>query len=215
MKLQRTILAAALALSGGAFASTWDIDTTHATAGFSVKHLSVTNTTGTLGNVTGTVELDEKDVTKSTINATIDVKTLSTNNEKRDAHLKSPDFFEVEKFPTATFKSTKLEKNGDKLKITGDLTMHGVTKSITLDAEMSPEVVNPFSKGTSRALSATGMLNREDWGLKWNAPMANNAFVVGKEVKLNLEAELSKKEAAKAMPPPAKAAPAAAPAPKK
>ncbi len=215
MKLKNTVLTAAFAFSSAALASTWDIDTTHATAGFSVKHLGVTNTTGSLGNVTGAVELDEKDITKSTINATIDVKTLNTNNSKRDEHLKSPDFFETEKFPTATFKSTKIEKNGEKVKITGDLTMHGVTKPVTLDAELSAEVANPFSKGTSRAISATGVLNREEWGLKWNAPLANNGFVVGKDVKLVLEAELAKKEMAKAAPAPAAAKPAAAPAGKK
>jgi polyisoprenoid-binding protein YceI len=214
MKLQHSVLAAALSFSTASLASTWDIDTTHASAGFSVKHLGVSNTSGTLGNVTGTIELDEKDLGKSSINATIDVKTLNTNNAKRDEHLRSPDFFETEKFPTATFKSSKIEKNGEKLKIMGDLTMHGVTKPVTLDAELSAEAANPFTKGTSRAISATGMLNREDWGLKFNMPMANNGFVVGKDVKLSLDAELVKKEAAKPAAPMAKPA-AAAPAQKK
>lgn len=194
--MKKLILLAAFALSATSFASTWDIDTAHASAGFTVKHLGITNVNGVLGPVTGTIELDDKDITKSKLNVSIDVKGIDTRNGKRDDHLKSPDFFDVEKNPTATFKSTKIEKAGEKLKITGDLTMHGITKSVTLDAEVSGEVENPFSKGMTRAATATGVLNREDWGLKWNAPLANNGLVVGKEVKLTIEAELMKKDAA-------------------
>jgi polyisoprenoid-binding protein YceI len=207
LHMKKMILTAALAVSSLAFASSWEIDTTHASANFSVKHLGVSNTTGQLGPVTGMVELDDKDVTKSKIELSIDVNGIDTRNQKRDDHLKSPEFFDVAKFPKATFKSTKIEKAGEKFKVTGDLTMHGVTKSVTMDAEVTGEVENPFSKGVARAVTVSGVLNREDFGLSWNAPMANNGFVVGKEVKVMFEAELAKK-----MP----AAPAAkAPAPAK
>ncbi len=203
--MKKLILLAAFALSATSFASTWEIDTAHASAGFTVKHLGITNVNGVLGPVTGTVELDDKDVTKSKLNVSIDVKGIDTRNGKRDDHLKSPDFFDVEKNPTATFKSTKIEKAGEnKLKITGDLTMHGVTKAVTLDADLSAEAENPFTKGMTRAATATATLNREDFGLKWNMPMANNGFVVGKDVKLSIEVELMKKEAKAADKTPAK-----------
>ncbi len=198
-------LTTALAFSSFAFASTWDIDSSHASAGFSVKHLGATNVNGTLGPVTGKVEVDDKDITKSKVEASIDVKGINTNFEKRDGHLKGPDFFDVEKFGTATFKSTKIEKVSDtKLKVTGDLTLHGVTKSVTLDTDITPEVKNPFSGAQTRALTATGSLNRQDFGLTWKSGPAEAVKVVGDEVKLNIEAELSKKEAAPAKTVPAK-----------
>lgn len=203
--MKKTVFALALTLSSLAFASSWDIDTYHAGAGFTVKHMMISNVSGRLGPVTGTVELDDADVTKSAISATIDVKGIDTQNQKRDDHLRSPDFFDVEKFPTVTFKSTKVEKAGDsKLKVTGDLTMHGVTKSVVLDAELSGEAVDPFYKITKRAVTATGSVNREDFGLVWNKPMANNGVLVSKEVKITIDAELNKKEPAKKDAAPAK-----------
>lgn len=194
--MKKTLFAAVLAFSSVALASTWEVDPTHASANFSVKHLGITNVTGQLGPVSGSVEVDDKDVTKSKINLSIDVKGIDTRNQKRDDHLRSADFFDVEKNPTATFKSTKVEKVSDtKLKVTGDLTMHGITKPVTLDTEVTPEVENPFSKTATRAVSATGTISREDWELKWNQPIANNGLLVGKEVKITFEAELMKKAA--------------------
>ena len=131
--MKKLILTAALTASSFAFASTWEVDSAHAAANFAVKHMMVSNVNGSLGDVTGKVEVDDKDVTKSKVDVTIDVKGLNTKQTKRDDHLRSPDFFDVEKFPTATFKSTKIEKGeGAKLKVTGDLTLHGVTKSIEI-----------------------------------------------------------------------------------
>jgi polyisoprenoid-binding protein YceI len=196
--MRNLILSAILSLSSLAFASTWDIDTTHASASFSVKHLMVSNVTGRLGEVRGAVELDDKDVTKSKVEATIDVTGLNTNMPKRDEHLRSADFFDVAKFPTVAFKSTKIEKVGEKLKITGDLTMHGVTKPVTLEGEVSAEVKHPMSNAMVRAAALTTTVNREDFGLAWNKPMANNGFVVGKDVKISIDVELVKKEAAPA-----------------
>jgi polyisoprenoid-binding protein YceI len=207
--MKKLLLTAALALSSVSFATTYDIDAVHASAGFSIKHLGVTNVNGTLGPVTGKVDFDEKDVTKSKIEASIDVNGVDTRFAKRDEHLKSPDFFDVAKFPTATFKSTKIEKVSEtKLKVTGDLTMHGVTKAVTLDAEITPEVKNPMSGAPTRAVTATATITRQDWGLKFQAP-AEGIKVVGDEVKLSIEAELSKPQPAPAAAPAAKpAAPA-------
>jgi polyisoprenoid-binding protein YceI len=200
--MKRLILTGILAASSLAMASTWEFDAAHAEALFTVKHLMVTNVTGTLGAMTGSVELDDKDITKSTVQTSIDVKGINTKNVKRDDHLRSKDFFDVEKNPTVTFKSTKVEKASEnKLKITGDLAMHGITKPVTLDAELSQEVENPFTKATTRAVAASATINRKDWGLVWNMPMANNGLVVGEDVKLTLNVELIKKGAAPAATP--------------
>lgn len=206
--MKKLIVSAVLALSAVASAATWEIDTAHAVAGFTARHLGITNVNGTLGPVTGKFNVDEKDITKSTLEASIDVNGLNTGIQKRDDHLKSPDFFDVAKFPAATFKSTKVEKGGadNKLKITGDLTMHGVTKPVTFDVELSAEVPHPFMPGAfARAATASLTLNREDWGLTWNKPIANNGLLVSKEIKVALEIELTKAAPAAA---PAKGAPA-------
>lgn len=199
--MKKLILSAALTLSSFAFASTWDIDTAHAAGNFAVKHMMLSTVNGTLGDVTGKVEMDDKDVTKSKVEVSIDVKGINTKQPKRDDHLRSPDFFDVEKFPVITFKSTKIEKGeGSKLKVTGDLTMHGVTKSVTLDGEISAEVKNPFSGAAARAFSGTTTLNRKDYGLTWNKALEAGGVLVGEEVKVSVEAELVKKDAAKTAP---------------
>lgn len=187
-------LAAAPALAG---AATYDIDSSHSVASFTVRHLMVSNVRGEFAKTTGTVVYDEKDPTKSTVEATVDVSTINTRDPKRDGHLKSPDFFDAEKFPTITFKSTKVEKAGQgKLKVTGNLTMHGVTKPVTLDVEgPSGEVKDPWGN-TKVGASATTKINRNDFGVKWNAPVPTGGVVVGEEVTINLEVELLKKAAA-------------------
>ena len=203
--MNKLILSAALTLSSLSFASTWDIDTAHAAANFSVKHLTISTVNGTLGDVTGKVEVDDKDVTKSKIEASVDMKGINTKQSKRDDHLRSPDFFDVEKFPAVIFKSTKIEKGeGSKLKITGDLTMHGVTKPVVLDGELTAEVANPFSAAKTRGFSGSTTINRKDFGLTWNKALESGGVIVGEEVKVSIEAEVVKKEAA----PAAKAAPA-------
>ncbi len=203
--MNKLILSAALTLSSLSFATTWEIDTAHAAANFSVKHLTISTVNGTLGDVTGKVEVDDKDVTKSKIEASVDVKGINTKQSKRDDHLRSPDFFDVEKFPAVIFKSTKIEKGeGSKLKITGDLTMHGVTKPVVLDGELTAEVANPFSAAKTRGFSGSTTINRKDFGLTWNKALESAGLLVGEEVKVSIEAEVVKKEAA----PAAKAAPA-------
>ena len=204
--MKKIFVAAVLALSSLAFASSWEIDSAHAAGNFAVKHLMVSTVNGTLGEVTGKVEMDDKDITKSKIEATIDLKGINTKQQKRDDHLKSKDFFDVEKFPTLTFKSTKIEKmGGDKVKVTGDLTIKGVTKSVVLDGELTAEVANPFSKAMTRGFSGTTKLNRKDFGLTWNMALETGGVLVGDEVKVTVDAEIVKKDAAPAAAPAAPA----------
>lgn len=198
--MHKLLLSATLFASSAAFASTWDIDSAHAAANFAVKHMMVSTVNGTLGEVKGTVELDDKDVTKSTVNVTIDVAGLNTKVQKRDDHLRSGDFFDAAKFPAITFKSTKIAKAGKKLKVTGDLQIKDVTKSVTFDVELTDEVANPFTKSATRGVTGGLTINREDWGLRWNMPMANNGVVVAKDVKISIDAELVKREAPAAEP---------------
>jgi len=194
--MKKLTFAIVLTLSSLAFASSWEIDSAHAATNFAVRHMMLSYVKGTLGQVTGKVELDDKDITKSVVSASIDARGVETKNQKRDDHLRSKEFLDVEKFPTITFKSTKIDKgeSDGKLKITGDLTIHGVSKSVTLDAEVTGEVANPFTKVVTRAVSATTSINRKDFGLNWQVPMANNGVVAGEEVKITIEAELMRKD---------------------
>lgn len=206
--IKSVVAAAAFVVPSLALASTWEIDPGHSTANFTVRHMMVTNVRGEFSKVTGTVNFDEKDPSKSTVNATIDASTIDSRNEQRDGHLKSPDFFDVAKYPTITFKSKKVEKSGEgKYKVTGDLTMRGVTKETVLDVDAPlKESKHPFNGGTITGMSATTKINRKDFGLNWNKALETGGMLVGDDVNVAIELELVKKDAA--------AAPAA-PAPKK
>ena len=188
----------ALALAGPAFASEWSLDPEHTELGFSVRHMMVSNVHGDFGKYTAVINVDDKDVTKSTVTMDIDPASINTKSEKRDTHLKSGEFFDVTKFPKMTFKSTKIEKGADAkhLKITGDLTMHGVTKPITLDAELSDDWTDPKEWGgnTHKGVKATGKLNRKDFGLNWQKELDKGGVVAGDEVTLSIDAELVKKK---------------------
>lgn len=198
-------LAIAFSLALPAAASTWVLDDAHSTVGFSVKHMMVTEQKGAFDKFTGTVELDEKDATKSKVNVEIDVASINTKNVKRDEHLRSPEFFDAAKFPKITFKSNKIEKAGAGFKVLGDLTMHGVTKPVVLDvAPLSDEFKDPWG-GTHRGTTAKTVVARKDFGLAWNKTLEKGGVVVGEDVAIELNIEL--------VPPPA-AAPAAAPAKK-
>jgi polyisoprenoid-binding protein YceI len=202
--LKSTVAAAALVLPSLALATTYELDPQHTAADFTVRHMMVSNVRGEFGKVTGTLNLDDKDITKSTVEVTIDANSINTREPKRDAHLKSADFFDVAKYPALTFKSTKVEKAGDnKLKVTGDLTMHGVTKTVVLDVDgPSKEMKDPGGNMRIGA-GATTKVNRKDYGLMWNMALESGGVLVGDEVTINLSMEAVKK------------APAAAPAPKK
>lgn len=206
-------LAAALAFcfaAAPALADQWIIDPAHSEAEFHVKHMMVSTVDGSLGAVTGTVVLDEKRPANDTVEASIDVTKLDTRVDKRNQHLMSPDFFDVAKFPTATFKSTKVKRKGKaKLEVMGDLTLHGVTKPVTLEVTgPSPVYKNPWGQPV-RAFWATTKLNREDYGLTWNKALEAGGVLVGKDVDVTISLEVNPPP-----PPPAEAeaTPAAAPA---
>jgi polyisoprenoid-binding protein YceI len=188
-----TVLLTVPALAG---ASTWNIDADHSNIQFKVRHLMVSNVKGVFGKVQGTVDIDDKNITKSKVAVTIDTESINTGVVKRDEHLKSADFFDVAKFPTMTFVSTKVAKNGkDKLKVTGDLTLHGVTRSVQLDVEgPSADSKDPWGK-TRRGASASTKINRKDFGLVWNKALETGGVVVGDEITINLEVEMIKDQA--------------------
>jgi polyisoprenoid-binding protein YceI len=187
----RSIVALAALVALPAAASTWDVDPAHTESSFVVKHMMVSNVRGQFGKTTGVIQQDDKDVTKSKAEITIDATTIDTRVDKRDAHLKSPDFFDVEKFPTITFKSTKITKGeGNSLKVDGDLTMHGVTKPVVLKVEYTPETL--AGGKTLRGVTATTKVNRKDFGLNWNKTIEAGGVVVGDEVVITVEMELIK-----------------------
>ncbi|NNB89168.1 YceI family protein [Corallococcus exiguus] len=201
MSLKSAITLLAVAAPSFAFASAWEIDSSHSGAQFAVKHMMVSNVRGTFSNVKGNVNLDDKDITKSTIEATIDATTINTNEPKRDEHLKSPDFFDTAKFPTITFKSTKVAKAGkDKLNVTGDLTMHGVTKPVTLAVEGPTAETKDAWGNVRRGAVATTKIKRSDFGLTWNKALEAGGVAVGDEVTITLDLETTKKPDAAAAP---------------
>lgn len=183
-----------LVLPAIASASTWVIDPDHSSVGFKVRHLMVSNVKGSFTSFKGTVELDEKDVTKSKVTVAIDTESIDTNVQKRDEHLRSADFFDVAKYPTMTFSAKKIAQNGQgRLAITGDLTLHGVTREVTLDTDaLSAESKDPWGN-IRRGTTATATINRKDFGLTWNAALETGGFAVGDEVAITLEIEMIRK----------------------
>jgi polyisoprenoid-binding protein YceI len=169
---------------------TYAIDPTHSSVHFSVRHLMVSNVRGEFTKLTGTVEFDPEKPESSTIDATIDATSISTRDPQRDGHLKSADFLDVEKFPTMSFRSKKIEIQPGGGKVTGDLTIHGVTREITLDVEgPTEEIKDPWGKLRIGA-SATAKLNRKDFGLTWNAALETGGVMVGDEVKISIDVEV-------------------------
>jgi polyisoprenoid-binding protein YceI len=171
-------------------ADTWQIDGTHSSALFSVKHLMISTVRGEFGSMSGTVQFDGKSVGSIKVDATIDATSVNTRDDKRDGHLKSPEFFDVAKYPTLTFKSKKVvEGAGGAFQLVGDLTMHGVTKEVTLDVTAPSQIVKGM-RGESRvAASATTKINRQDFGVKWNANLDGGGVVVSDAVAITLDIE--------------------------
>jgi len=185
-------LTALLALASLARASDWTIDPAHTSAQFAVRHMMVSTVRGDFGKVSGTVKLDEKDLTKSSVDATIDASSIDTRVEKRDQHLKSPDFLDVEKYPTITFKSTKVEPGAEgHYNVSGNLTLHGVTKPVTLDVEGSPKPVNDAMGKARLGGMASTKINRKDFGLVWNKALETGGVAVGDEVTITIDVELA------------------------
>jgi len=168
------------------------VDPAHSTATFAIKHMMVSTVHGNFGKVTGTVNHDPKDPTKSSANIQIDPASLDTRVEKRDAHLKSADFFDVQKCPDMSFKTTKIEKAGDKkYKVAGDLTMHCTTKPVTLDVEGLNGPVKGAQGANLYAATATGKLSRKDFGLTWNKALEAGGVAVGDDVQLTVDLEMT------------------------
>jgi len=193
-----TALAAALSLPAAAAASTWQLDPNHSSAQFAVRHLGLSTVRGAFTKVNGTIQFDDKDITKSSVDVTIEAASLDTRVEGRDKDLRGDHFFEVEKYPTLTFKSTKVEQvEVGKLKVTGDLTIHGVTKQVVLDVEGPTAAVKDPWGNQRAAASATTKINRQDFGVKWNAKMDNGGWVVGDDVAITIDVEMVQKGAQK------------------
>jgi len=187
-------LALFLALSAAAQTSTWTIDPKHSTAQFTVRHLAISNVSGNFTNVTGTIDLNEKDITQSQVSAVIDVSSVDTRVSDRDKDLRSPNFFDVEKYPTIEFKSKRIVNSGGKLQVIGDLTMHGTTREVTLDVDgPTPELNDPWGN-VRRGFSASTTLNRKDFGLTYNHALKTGEAVVGDNVKIQIDLELIKKK---------------------
>ncbi|WP_413943627.1 YceI family protein [Bdellovibrio sp. HCB-162] len=173
--------------------TTWQIDSAHSSANFSIKHMMIAKVHGGFEKLSGTLQYDPADVTKSSIEATIDAASINTREAQRDGHLKSADFFDVEKYPTINFKSKKVERDGDDLKVTGDLTIHGVTKEVVLDVEgPSTEMKDPYGN-TKIGISATTKIKRKDFGLTWNAALEAGGVLVGDDVSISLDVQFAKK----------------------
>jgi polyisoprenoid-binding protein YceI len=170
---------------------TWEFDKAHSGATFQIRHL-FTMVSGRFTDFSGTINFDEKNPVNSTVEVTIQAGSISTDNQMRDNHLKSADFFNVEKFPTLTFKSTKIEKGdkADTYKVTGDLTMVGITKPVVLEVESMGSGPDPFNPKSERAgYTASTTINRLDWGIKWNKVLDKGNSLLGDEVKISFPVE--------------------------
>lgn len=173
--------------------TTWKLDPAHSVAEFKVKHMMISNVKGSFTGLSGTLTLDETDYTHSTAEASIDVASVKTGDAQRDGHLKSPDFFDADQFPTITFKSTNIDaKGGADYEVTGDFTLHGVTKPVVFAVEdVSEPSKDPW--GNQRiGLSASTKINRKDFGLAWNSALETGGLLVGEEVTISLEVQFIK-----------------------
>lgn len=197
MKLSVSRMVVALGLTGMlslpalAGTTTWQIDPKHSSAQFAVTHLMISTVRGEFHQVNGTVVYDDVDISKSSVNVTIDTSTVDTREPDRDKHLMSPDFFDVAKYPTISFKSTRVEPAGPgKFKVTGDLTIRGVTKQAALEVTApKPAIKDPW--GLQRtAVSGSTKINRQDFGVAWNKTLDSGGVVVGDDVNITLDVEM-------------------------
>jgi len=174
--------------------TTWNIDPVHSHAEFKVRHMMISNVKGEFKGVNGTLKLNSEDLTKSGVEVSIDAATVNTGDAQRDAHLKSADFFDVEKFPTLTFKSNRVSKNNKDgvLTAAGELTIHGVTRNVAFEVEgPSAPMKDPWGN-TRIGLSATTRINRKDFGLTWNAALETGGILVGDDVTMTLDVQFIK-----------------------
>src|SRR5688500_12787262 len=202
--MKRTLLSIAMVLLAPtalfAESATWNIDPTHSTIGFSVRHMMVSNVRGTFDKFSGTITGDPADPKNAKVDVTIAADSINTRNGSRDEHLKSADFFDTAKFPTITFVSKRVEAGGNgKLRVTGDFTMHGVTKEVVLDVEgpTAPVEVGPSIRSGA---SATTKVSRKEFGLAWNRAMEAGGVTVGDDVTITIDLELVKQKAEETKP---------------
>ena len=168
--------------------TTWTIDPSHSVVEFSVKHMVFATAKGRFSEFTGAINLDKENPANSSVSVEIAAASIDTRDAKRDEHLKSADFFDVESFPTLSFTSTKVEPKGDDLRVEGDLTIHGVTKPVVLEAEFNGQGANPWGQQVI-SYSATTKINRKDFGLNWNAALESGGVLVSDDVKISIEIE--------------------------
>jgi polyisoprenoid-binding protein YceI len=171
--------------------TTWKIDPAHTHVEFAVRHMMISTVKGRFSDVTGEIQLDERILANSRVNIEVNVASIDTRDPQRDAHLRSADFFDVEKFPTMTFRSTAIEGAFDEFKLTGDVTIHGVTRPVTLDITHEGRGKDPWG-GERIGFAATGRIKRSDFGLTWNATLETGGFLVGDDVKISLDIEAVK-----------------------
>lgn len=172
--------------------SRWAIDPTHSAVEFAVKHMMFSTVKGRFADISGTIAVDAADLSRSSVQVTIGAASVDTHDEKRDGHLRSAEFFDVEQFPTLTFASTRVEAVGDdRYRVTGDLTIHGVTREVTFDTTLNGEGVNPWGQAV-RGYSAEVTINRKDFDLNWNVALEAGGVLVGENVKLSLDVEATK-----------------------
>jgi polyisoprenoid-binding protein YceI len=170
---------------------TYQIDPKHSAAHFKVRHMMIANVGGEFNSVSGTVEFDTAKLDQARVEASIDANSLHTGDPQRDGHIKGADFFDVAQFPTITFKSSKVTAAGSGYTVAGDLTLHGVTKPVTLKVDaLSPEVTDPWSL-QRRGLSAVTTINRKDFGMAWNAP-AGGGMMLSENVEITLDLEMTR-----------------------
>ena len=167
----------------------WTIDPSHSTVEFVAKHMMITTVKGRFAELEGTIVADEDNVADSTVEVTMQAASIDTRSEQRDGHLRSADFLDVENYPTVTFRSTRVEGTKDEFKLTGDLTIRGVTRPITLDVTFEGEGKDPWG-GTRASFSAKGKFDRRDFGLTWNVALETGGILVSNEVKINIEAQV-------------------------
>lgn len=173
--------------------TTWNLDPAHSAAEFKVKHMMITNVKGQFTDISGTITIDESDITKSRVEAAVDAVSINTRNPDRDAHLRSADFFDVDRFPKLTFTSTAVRRTGrDELEVEGDFTIHGVTRKVTFTVEgPSAPAKDPWGD-TRLGLTATAKINRKEFGLTWNSALETGGVLVGEEITVTIDIQAVK-----------------------
>jgi polyisoprenoid-binding protein YceI len=170
----------------------WKIDSAHTLASFTVRHMMISNVRGEFEKVTGAVDFNEENPTEATVDVQIDVASINTRDSQRDQHLKSPDFFNIELYPKISFKSKSVERTGDtSARLIGDLTIKDITREVSLDVDYAGLATSPWG-ATSAGFTATTKINRKDWDLNWNVALETGGWLVGEEIKINIDLEIIK-----------------------